>query len=132
MTMPRQDPNLIPYGALQYFQIHYIVESKVMPDPTMFLAKCKPVTKGHFRNKTIVDVKWIGGRLAEILQTDIELKEILKTVLLKEGEIRIDPLDDHIRIYGKWVHEDNLKFNAKMFDAADRIAYHIQTLIGHQ
>jgi hypothetical protein len=79
-----------------------------------------------------VDVKWWGGRLAEILQTDIELKEMLKGVLQQEGEIRIDPIDDHIRIYSKWKHEDDLKFDPRVFEVVDKIAYHIQKLNGHQ
>jgi hypothetical protein len=128
--MSRQDANLPPYGALQYYQIHYIITDTVFPNPESILAKCKPVNKGHFGNKRVVDVKWWGGRLAEILQADAELKEMLKDILQKEGEIRIDPLEDHVRIYGKWKHEDDLEFNPKMFDAVDRIALHIQRLKG--
>jgi hypothetical protein len=128
--MPREDPNAIPYGALQYYQIHYIVKNTVISNTETLLAKCQPIYKGHFGNKRVVDVKWWGGRLAEILQADIELKEMLKEVLLQEGELKIDPLEDHIRIYGKWKHEDDLKFNPKVFDAIDKIAYHIQKLKG--
>lgn len=129
-NMSIQDPNPSPYGALQYYQIHYIITDTVFPNPESLLAKCKPINKGHFGNKRVVDVKWWGGRLAEILQADAELKEMLKDVLQKEGEIRIDPLEDHVRIYGKWKHEDDLEFNPKMFDAVDRIASHIQRLKG--
>jgi hypothetical protein len=130
--MPRQqDSNPIPYGALQYYQIHYIIEGAVAPNSEMFLAKCESISKGYFRNKKVVDIRWWGsGRLAEILQADKELKEMLKAILPQEGEIRIDPVDDHIRIYGKWKHEDDLKFNAKTFDVIERIAYHIQKLKG--
>jgi hypothetical protein len=49
--------------------------------------------------------------------------------LYEEGEIRVDPLEDHIRIYGKWRNEDQLKFSPKMFDAADRIGGHIKKLL---
>ena len=128
--MPRQDPNQIPYGALQYYQIHYIIEDTQIANPEALLAKCKPISEGHFRNKKVVDVKWWGGRLAEILQADTELSEMLKVILPLEGEIRVDPVEDHIRIYGKWKHEDDLKFSSKMFDVADRIANHIQKLEG--
>jgi hypothetical protein len=128
--MPIQDPNPIPYGALQYYQIHYIIEDTVATDPESILAKCEPISKGHFGNKRVVDIKWWGGRLAEILQADIELREMLKAILPLEGEIRVDPVDNHIRIYGKWKHEDDLKFSSEMFDVADRIAYHIQKLEG--
>ena len=55
---------------------------------------------------------------------------MLKEVLQKEGEIRIDPLEDHVRIYSKWKHEDDLEFNPKVLDVVDRIASHIQKLKG--
>src|SRR3954462_15895042 len=124
--MPRQDPNQIPYGALQYYQIHYIIEDTQIANPEALLAKCKPISEGHFRNKKVVDVKWWGGRLAEILQADMELKEMLKAILPQAGEIRIDPVADHVRTSRKWQHEDALKFYRKRFGQADKIAYHIQ------
>ena len=78
-----------------------------------------------------MDVKWWGGRLAETLQADIELKEMLKAILPQEGEIIVDPVDDHVRIYSKWKHEDDLKFDPTVFKAMDKIAYHIQQLKGY-
>ncbi len=129
--MPKQDPNPILYGALQYYQIHYIVEDIHVANPEALLAKCEPISKGHFKNKKVVDVKWWGGRLAEVLQADIELKEMLKAILPHEGEIIVDPVDDHVRIYSKWKHEDDLKFDPTVFQAMDKIAYHIQQLKGY-
>jgi hypothetical protein len=129
--MPKQDPNPILYGALQYYQIHYIVEDIHVANPEALLAKCEPISKGHFKNKKVVDVKWWGGRLAEALQGDIELKEMLKAILPQEGEIIVDPVDDHVRIYSKWKHEDDLKFDPTVFKAMDKIAYHIQQLKGY-
>jgi hypothetical protein len=120
----------VPYGALDYYQVHYIVETKNHAyDPTLFLARCHPITKGHLSKKRIVGTKWEGDRLADILGADLELEAIVKQILYEEGEIRVDPLDDHIRIYGKWRNEDQLKFSPKMFDAADRIAGHIKKLL---
>jgi hypothetical protein len=46
--------------------------------------------------------------------------------MLKVGEIRVDPQDDHIRIYGKWTHEDRSSYDATMLEIADRIAMHIR------
>ncbi|HZI71396.1 MAG TPA: hypothetical protein VFD60_09565 [Nitrososphaeraceae archaeon] len=129
--MPKQDPNPILYGALQYYQIHYIVEDIHVANPEALLAKCEPISKGHFKNKKVVDVKWWGGRLAETLQADIELKEMLKAILPQEGEIIVDPVDDHVRIYSKWKHEDDLKFDPTVFKVMDKIAYHIQQLKGY-
>lgn len=129
--MPKQDPNPLLYGALQYYQIHYIIEDIHVANPEALLAKCEPISKGHFKNKKVVDVKWWGGSLAEALQADIELKEMLKAILPQEGEIIVDPVDDHVRIYSKWKHEDDLKFDPKVFTVMDKIAYHIQQLKGH-
>jgi hypothetical protein len=129
--MPKQDPNPLLYGALQYYQIHYIIEDIHVANPEALLAKCEPISKGHFKNKKVVDVKWWGGSLAEALQADIELKEMLKAILPQEGEIIVDPVDDHVRIYSKWKHEDDLKFDPKVFTVMDKIAYHIQQLKGY-
>lgn len=124
--MPKQDPIPLPYGSLQYYQVHYIVESESKENGN-FLARCQPVTKGHFGNKRVVDVRWTGIEdFVEVLQQDAKLTEMLKEVMLREGEIRVDPLDDHIRIYGKWIHEDTFAFNQTMFEIADRIAGHIK------
>ena len=73
--MDHVEASQVPYGALDYYQVHYIVEAKKHPyDASMFLAKCHPVTKGHFANKKIVDVKWQGEHLANILERDLESK----------------------------------------------------------
>ncbi|HEY6405504.1 MAG TPA: hypothetical protein VIX38_05455 [Nitrososphaeraceae archaeon] len=128
--MDNTEISQVPYGALDYYQVHYIVETKNhVYDPSLFLARCYPITKGHLSNKRIVDTKWEGDRLADILRADVELEVIVKEILYEEGEIRVDPLEDHIRIYGKWRNEDHLKFSPKMFDAADRIAGHIKKLL---
>jgi len=124
--MSEQDPAPLPYGALPYIQVHYVVQ--VESDENMrFLAKCEPITRGRFGNKRVVDVRWTGlNGFADDLQSDTKLSEMLKTVMLHEGEIRVDPQDDHIRIYGKWKHEDKVSFSETMLEIADRIAMHIR------
>ena len=124
--MGQSDPAPLPYGGLQYYQVHYIVAME-SEDNHNLLARCIPITQGHFKNKRMVGVKWVGnGRFADRLQDDSKLGEMLKEVLLREGEIRVDPQDDHIRIHGKWLHEDKLAFSETMFEIADRIAMHIR------
>lgn len=124
--MRQPDPVPLPYGGLQYYQVHYIVEVR-NDENSDFLAWCEPVTEGHFGSKRVVGVRWVGaGRFAELLQKDEKLTDMLKDVLLNQGEIRVDPQDDHIRIHGKWVHEDRLGFNETLFEIADRIAMHIK------
>jgi hypothetical protein len=124
--MGQSDPAPLPYGGLQYYQVHYIVAIE-SEDNHNLLARCSPITQGHFKNKRVVGVKWVGaGRFADRLQDDSKLGEMLKEVLLREGEIRVDPQDDHIRIHGKWLHEDKLAFSETMFEIADRIAMHVR------
>jgi hypothetical protein len=127
--MPNIDPIPLPYGPLQYYHVHYILEIK-SNDNDKFLARCKAVTKGYFHNRRISDVKWTGDdNFAKVLQADATLTGMLKEVLLKVREITVDPQDDHIRIYGIWVHEENLAFDMAMFEIADRIAFHIKNIV---
>jgi hypothetical protein len=125
--MPEQDPVPLPYGSLQYYQVHYILKSEGKKIDS-FLARCKPITNGHFGGKRVVGVRWTGMEdFAKVLEQDTKLTEMLEEVMLREGEIRVDPLDDHIRIYGKWIHEDTFAFNQTMLEIADRIASHIKS-----
>jgi len=127
--MHKIDPIPLPYGPLQYYQIHYIVDIR-SNDNDKFLARCRPITKGHFRSKRIVDVKWTGDEnFARILRSDTDLTDMLKEVMIKVGEITIDPQDDHIRIYSRWVHEENLAFDPLMLEIADRIALYIKKIV---
>jgi hypothetical protein len=123
------DPIPLPYGPLQYYQIHYIVDIR-SNDNDKFLARCRPITRGHFQSKRIVDVKWTGDdNFAKILQSDTDLTDMLKEVMTKVREITIDPQDDHIRIYSRWVHEENLAFDPIMLEIADRIALYIKKIV---
>ena len=123
------DPVPLPYGSLQYYQTHYIVDIR-SSDNDQFLARCRPITKGHFQSKHIIDVKWTGdGKFTKILQSDISLTNMLKEVMIKAREITIDPQHDHIRIYSRWVHEENLAFDPIMLEIADRIALHIKKMV---
>jgi hypothetical protein len=127
--MQNIDPIPLPYGPLQYYQIHYIVDIR-SNNNDKFLARCRPITKGHFQSKRIVDVKWTGDdNFAKILQSDTDLTDMLKQVMIKAREITIDPQDDHIRIYSRWVHEENLAFDPIMLEIADRIALYIKKIV---
>lgn len=128
--MPNLDPNPLPYGALQYYQVHYIVQIESGQNQNL-LSKCEPILKGRFGNKSVIGIKWTGaGNFVEVLQADTKLTEMLKEVMSRVGEIRIDPQDDHIRIYAKWSHEDTFEYNETMLEIADRIAMHIKKRIG--
>ena len=126
--MSSHDPNPLPYGALPYYQVHFIVDSVKVVDPAIFMAKCEPITRGHFRNRSVIDLQWSGGRLAGVLKSDSTLSEMLMPLMLDEGEISIDPQNNRVRIYTRWKREDNLKFSLKLFNAIERIATTIRQL----
>jgi hypothetical protein len=126
--MGKQDPNPLPYGALQYFQIHYLIEPAKISNPSSYMAKCRSKTKGHFGNKRVIDIEWIGGRLAEKLASDKELTEMLKPFMIEEGEISIDPQTERVRVYSKWKREDKLEFDPQFFQVIERIAKAIKKL----
>lgn len=126
--MAKPDPNPLPYGALPYFQLHYLVEPVNVSTPSSYMAKCRAKTKGHLEEKRITEIEWIGGRLAERLASDKELSEMLKPLMLKEGEISIDPQKDRVRVYTKWKREDKLQFDPEFFQVVERIARTIKKL----
>lgn len=126
--MAKPDPNPLPYGALPYFQIHYLVEPVNISNPSSYMAKCRAKTKGHLQEKRITGIEWVGGRLAERLGSDKELTEMLKPLMLKEGEISIDPQKDRVRVYTKWKREDKLQFDPEFFQVVERIARTIKKL----
>ncbi len=126
--MAKPDPNPLPYGALPYFQIHYLVEPVNVSNPSSYMAKCRAKTKGHLEEKRITEIEWVGGRLAERLVADKELTEMLKPLMLKEGEISIDPQKDRVRVYTKWKREDKLQFDPEFFQVVERIARTIKKL----
>jgi hypothetical protein len=126
--MAKQDPNPLPYGALPYYQIHYLIEPVKISNPSSYMAKCRPKTEGHFGNKRVIDIEWIGGRLAEKLASDRELTERLKPFMSDEGEISIDPQNDRVRVYTKWKREDKLQFNPHFFQVIERIATTVKKL----
>ena len=119
------------YGALDYFQIHFIVMGSAS-NPSELIAKCKANTSGFFSKNHVTKVSWEGGKITEILSKDQQLDSYLRNVLLNEGEIYIDPLEDHIRVYGKWKHQQELRLYEELVQAVDRICYHIKGFVNQQ
>jgi len=126
--MSEQDPNPLPYGALPYFQIHYLIEPVNISTPSSYMAKCRAKTKGRLGGKRTTEIQWVGGRLADRLASDKELTEMLKPLMLNEGEISIDPQKDRVRVYTKWKREDKLQFDPEFFRVVERIAKSIKKL----
>ena len=124
-----QDPNPIPWGALDRFQAHFIVRKNVGTAVGNYLAKTILTTKGHFGGKTIVKVTWNGpGSLASKLNADNELNEMIAKQSLKDATIYVEPTEDAVRIRSKWDNSLAFGITKELFEIYDRIAGHIKSV----
>ncbi len=108
-------------GALPVYQIQFFVKSDRVDDALIARTRHK---KSILSGK--VTVRWEGEYLADILNNDKELTELLKRVLIDEGDIFIDPVDNGVRIYGRWRPEYAIKISKDALEAYNRIAMHIK------
>ncbi len=124
-----QDPNPMPWGALDRFQAHFIVRKDTGAAVGNFVAKTKLTTKGHFGSKTVEKVEWDGpGSLASKLNADSELNEKIAAQSVKDATIYVEPTDGAIRIRGKWDNHLAFGISKELFEIFDRIAGHIKSI----
>lgn len=121
-----QDPNPLPWGAQSKFQIHFIVKRQVT-NPSDYIAKTKLITQGHFGSKKLLNIKWLGGKLADELNNDSTLHNLIINQSIANATIFIDPLNDVVRIYGAW-HNANFIITKDLFHIYDIIASHIKSI----
>ena len=133
-----QDPNPLPWGAQDRFQAHFIVQQ--FPDKELSsgkeseswrlrrVARTKLKTTGHFGSKKVVSVTWEGGKLAEELNTDSSLNEIIAGQSVDDATIFVDPSNNGIRIYGKWKNSHDFGITKELFDIYNNIADHIKKI----
>ena len=124
-----QDPNPIPWGALDRYQAHFIVRKDPGHNVGNFVAKTKLTTRGHFAAKTVEKVEWDGpGSLASKLNSDSELNEMISKQSYKDATIYVEPTDNAIRIRGKWENHLSFGITKELFEIYDRIAGHIKSV----
>ena len=122
-----QDPNPLPWGAEDRFQAHFIVKKNPGRAVSNFLARTKLTTQGHFASKTVTKVEWNGsGSLAERLNEDVELNEMIAKQTVKDATIYVEPTDDVVRIRNKWKNHLDFGISEELFWIYDRIAGHIK------
>jgi hypothetical protein len=122
-----QDPNPMPWGALDRYQAHFIVRKEIDQGVVNYVAKTKLTTTGHFSSKSIVKVQWDGsGSLVKRLNDDIELNEMIAKQSLRDAEIYVEPTDGAIRIRNKWKNHLDFGITKELFEIYDRIAGHIK------
>ena len=121
-----QDPNPLPWGTQDRFQAHFIVrkQTEVSVDLT---ARTVLKTSGHFGSKKVTNVQWEGGKIAETLNSDSVLNELIAQQSVNDATITIDPTSKGVRIYGKWKNSLDIKVSKEQFEIFDKIAGHIKT-----
>jgi hypothetical protein len=122
-----QEPNPLPWGTQDRYQAHFIVRKNVQ-NAIDYTARTILSTKGHFGSKKVVGVKWSGGKLAELLNNDAGLSEMITKQSVKDATIFVDPADNGIRIYGKWKNSFEFGITKEMFEIYDKIAGHIKVV----
>ena len=127
-----QDPNPLPWGAQDRFQAHFVVQQKIGNDTESWrlrrVARTRLKTTGHFGSKKIIGVTWEGGKLAEDLNTDLSLNEMIANQSVNDATIFVDPTDNGIRIYGKWKNSYEFSITKELFDIYNNIAGHIKKI----
>ena len=121
-----QDPNPLPWGTQDRFQAHFIVR-KQTDSPLDLTARTNLKTAGYFGSKKVTKVEWQGGKIAETLNSDSILNELLAQQSVNDATITVDPTSKGIRIYGKWKNSFDFKLSKEQFEIFDKIAGHIKS-----
>lgn len=122
-----QDPNPLPWGALDRYQAHFIVRKNTDQGMINYVANTILTTKGHFSSKTILKVSWGGsGSLARRLNDDSVLNDMIAKQSIRDATIYVEPTDGAIRIRNKWKNHLDFGITKELFEIYDRIAGHIK------
>jgi len=121
-----QDPNPLPWGAQDRFQAHFIVKRQA-ENPLDLTARTILETSGHFGTKKVTKVEWQGGKIANTLNSDSVLNELIAQQSVNDATITIDPTSKGVRIYGKWKNSYEFKISKSQFEIFDKIAGHIKS-----
>ena len=127
-----QDPNPLPWGAQDRFQAHFVVQQDIGNDIESWrlrrVARTRLKTTGHFGSKKIIGVTWEGGKLAEDLNADSSLNEMIAKQPINDAIIFVDPSDNGIRIYGKWKNSYDFGITKELFDIYNNVAGYIKKI----
>ena len=123
-----QDPNPLPWGAQDRFQAHFIVQQNPGDKLLNLTARTRLKTTGYFGSKQITGVTWEGGKLAEDLNADSSLNELIAKQSVNDAIIFVDPTDNGIRVYGKWKNSHDFGVTKELFEIYDKIAGYIKKL----
>ena len=123
-----QDPNPLPWGAQDRFQAHFIVQQDPSDKVINFTARTRLKTTGNFGSKKVIGMTWEGGKLAEELNADSSLNEMITKQSVNDATIFVDPTDNGIRIYGKWKSSYDFGISKELFEIYNKIAGYIKNI----
>ena len=123
-----QDPNPLPWGAQDRFQAHFIVQQEPSDKIVQLTARTRLKTTGNFGSKKVIGVTWEGGKLAEDLNADSSLNEMITGQSVNDATIFVDPTDNGVRIYGKWKSSYDFSITKELFDIYNNIAGYIKKI----
>ena len=123
-----QEPNPLPWGALDRYQAHFIVRKDTSGNDMSFTARTVLSTKGHFGEKQVAGVSWNGGQIANVLNEDSALNELISKQSVNDATIYIEPTETGVRIRNKWKNHLDFGITKEMFEIYDKIAGHIKSL----
>ncbi|MEM0030397.1 MAG: hypothetical protein QW572_08395 [Candidatus Nitrosocaldus sp.] len=117
------------YGALPFYQIHFIVKGDGKMFEELLLARTRKKVRGLI-NKSVEDVWWEGGKITERLNNDARLKQLLLTIL-KDDDIFIDPVENAVRIYTRFkIEGEVIRYLSKeAIEAYNIIAGHVRSIM---
>ena len=121
-----QDPNPLPWGTQDRFQAHFIVR-KQTNSPLDLTARTNLKTTGYFDSKKVTNVEWQGGKIAETLNSDSILNELIAQQAMDDATITVDPTSKGVRIYSRWKNSFDFKLSKEQFEIFDKIAGHIKS-----
>ncbi|MBM3905170.1 MAG: hypothetical protein FJ354_00595 [Thaumarchaeota archaeon] len=122
-----QDPLVSHWGAQDRFQAHFIVKIETS-NPSKYVARTILKTSGHFNGKKVESVSWNGGLLADELNKDSALNELIAQQSIKDASIYIDPSNNGVRIYSKWKNSHEFKITKDMYAIYNKIAEHVKKI----
>jgi len=122
-----QDSTISHWGTQDRLQAHFIVKLDAT-HPADYVARTILNTEGHFGAKKVKSIVWDGGLLAEVLNKDTGLNELISKQSINDATIFVDPAVKEIRIYGKWKNSHDFEITKDLYAIYNKIAEHVKKI----
>jgi len=114
------------------YRCNYVVQARVKGLEDKLEAEGKPIKKSGFLRKRVVDFRWEGKELAQILNSDAKLRSHFLSQR-RPTKVEIEPSrkgHPYVRIIQKRLYYRPLSAfpTIETFEAYDRIAHHIRSI----